>query len=222
MDKKITLAIETTIGGGSLALFRGDAAIASMTGSAHPSRAEDLLDNISKMFSDNKIQKKDLDMLAVSLGPGSYTGARIGMATAQGIKNGLNIKYCGATILEALASAISFDGKVLAAVTSGKNEICFQEFEKKGNEQMELSKPQLSSIEEFLNILERKKEENGFRAIFENNLFMTMQEHFTKSSDFYVRASENLSVYIGQYCINRYASDYASDNPKPLYLHSLK
>ncbi len=59
---------------------------------------------IQKLF-DNKTtyQLKDLDAISVSAGPGSYTGIRIGLATAKGLCYALNIPLIGINTLEALA-----------------------------------------------------------------------------------------------------------------------
>ena len=73
------LAIESAIAGGSLSLIRGDVELGNWIGRADVSRAEEILVNIDAMLTACGVSKHDLDLIAVSAGPGSFTGIRIGM-----------------------------------------------------------------------------------------------------------------------------------------------
>lgn len=107
-----------------------DFEIDSISGTTDISRAEDLLANIASMLGRNHIDKKSIDMIAVSNGPGSYTGIRIGLATAIGLQNALGIPCYGVSLLAAMANAHEVCGNIVAAVPMGRDEICWQVFEK--------------------------------------------------------------------------------------------
>ncbi|KKL06136.1 hypothetical protein LCGC14_2599040 [marine sediment metagenome] len=77
---------------------------ASLRKETHTSR---LMSAIDKMLKDASLTIKDLNGIAVSLGPGSFTGLRIGIATAKGLAQGLNIPVVGIPTLDGLAFNLS-------------------------------------------------------------------------------------------------------------------
>lgn len=68
--------------------------------------AERLMSLIDEALDSAGIRYQNLDAIAVSEGPGSYTGLRIGVSTAKGLAFGLNKPLIGINTLQALASAI--------------------------------------------------------------------------------------------------------------------
>jgi tRNA threonylcarbamoyl adenosine modification protein YeaZ len=125
----IILAIETAVLGGSLSLIRGDREIDHWIGSAGVSRSEDLLSSISDILGKNSIEKSGIASIAVSTGPGSYTGIRVGMATALGLGNALNISCKGIEVLRAMqVCKAAEDAESVSAIPIGRDEICWQVF----------------------------------------------------------------------------------------------
>ena len=120
-----TLAIETAIGGGSVSLLRSDRNdICTLEG---VSRAEDLLISIDRLLAECQTSLDELDTIAVSLGPGSFTGIRIGIATAIGLRMSLSAKCVGVSALEAINLSCP-DENIVAVVPLGRGHFAFQEF----------------------------------------------------------------------------------------------
>ena len=66
------------------------------------SRAVTLLEDVDALLRQAGMQTRDLDALAVGVGPGSFTGVRIGLATARGLALALDIPAAGVSTLDAL------------------------------------------------------------------------------------------------------------------------
>ncbi|MFN0138547.1 MAG: tRNA (adenosine(37)-N6)-threonylcarbamoyltransferase complex dimerization subunit type 1 TsaB [Pyrinomonadaceae bacterium] len=123
----ITLALESAIAGGSISLLDGEEEIARWVGSSDVSKAEELLANIDAIARDSGLTRRDFDRIAVSAGPGSFTGIRIGLATVLGLKTGLGVKMQSVSALEAIAAPAA-DKAVVVAVPMGRNSVCLQHF----------------------------------------------------------------------------------------------
>lgn len=125
----IILAIESAIRGGSICLIDGETVLGERYGNGDVSRAEDLLANIADLCESSGIAMSQFDTIAVSRGPGSYTGIRIGIATALGLFRALDCKCVGAEVLRSMASAaLEFEHRIIAAVPFGRHDAAWQEF----------------------------------------------------------------------------------------------
>jgi tRNA threonylcarbamoyladenosine biosynthesis protein TsaB len=68
------------------------------------SRAVTLLEDVDELLSAAKLNAGELDALAVGIGPGSFTGIRIGLATARALALALDLRVAGVSTLDALAA----------------------------------------------------------------------------------------------------------------------
>lgn len=79
------LAIETSSLVSSVALLHEDVLRAEFTTQARLTHSEQLMPHIEDMLQKASVSKNQIDAVAVSIGPGSFTGLRIGLATAKGL-----------------------------------------------------------------------------------------------------------------------------------------
>lgn len=131
ITNKSVLAIETSLGRCSVALSHGDD-ISFMESEKTGMQSELLFPMIQGILDKRSIKISDLDAIACTIGPGSFTGVRIGIAAARGIRHVFKgMKLLGISTLELLAYSVKGhigDTPVVVLIESRKGEFYMQKF----------------------------------------------------------------------------------------------
>jgi tRNA threonylcarbamoyladenosine biosynthesis protein TsaB len=117
------LALETATDVCSVALMADGQIIADLTLRRPRAHAESLVPMIKDALRYAGLATTVLDAIAVSMGPGSYTGLRIGVSTAKGLAMAVDAKLIGVPSLEALAAAAASrvaPGEVICALFNAR------------------------------------------------------------------------------------------------------
>ncbi|HLM03439.1 MAG TPA: tRNA (adenosine(37)-N6)-threonylcarbamoyltransferase complex dimerization subunit type 1 TsaB [Pyrinomonadaceae bacterium] len=125
---RIILAVETALHPGSVSILKDFEEIDFFVGKAEVSRSEDLLPIIAGLLERNRIHQKQIDLIGVSIGPGSFTGVRVGLATARGLALGIDCPCVGVSTLEILAASTEKRGKVRSVISGGRLKAIYQDF----------------------------------------------------------------------------------------------
>ncbi len=112
----LTLAIETATKVCSVALCRDGEIIAAYDVNTGMTHSEGLLPQLEQLLQRTGVSKKEIGLVAVSMGPGSFTGLRIGLATAEAMAYSWQCCLHGVDTLEGLAYNIPLEGVVLSPV----------------------------------------------------------------------------------------------------------
>lgn len=99
----VVLAIDTCCGPFSIIIRKDHQSLAHIVEIQENKQAELLVLTIEKALSKAEIGYEDLELIAVTNGPGSFTGIRAGLASVYAISSVLSIPCIGVTTLEALA-----------------------------------------------------------------------------------------------------------------------
>jgi len=102
----LNLAFDTATKQGRFALAAGDELLAYRPLNVAGSYADALLPIIEEMLAETGHRKDELTTIGVTVGPGSFTGVRIAVATAKGLAWGLGCRLVGVTSLAAMAGAL--------------------------------------------------------------------------------------------------------------------
>lgn len=97
------LAVETATAWQSVAILDGEAVLARSDEDAEGSHARRLVPAIDRILASSGLTLADLDGLAVSIGPGSFTGLRVGLATMLGFRAVTGLPLAAVPTLEAMA-----------------------------------------------------------------------------------------------------------------------
>ena len=124
------LSIDTTTKKASVAIFKDKKIILNEIDN-EITHSEKLLPLIDKTLKDSNSKLSDVDCLALTIGPGSFTGIRIGIATIKAIAKVINKKIFGITSLELLALGfINTSHKyILSTLDAKHNRVYFELYE---------------------------------------------------------------------------------------------
>lgn len=98
--------------------------------------AERLIGIVDEALATSDTEYRQLEAVAVNVGPGSFTGVRVGVSAARGFALALGIPAIGVSALEALAQEAILEGAtgpVLAAIDAHRGEVYIQCFDVSGN-----------------------------------------------------------------------------------------
>ncbi len=118
------LAIDTATNSGGAALCRNGEVIASLMVKAPLQYAETILHLVDFLLEQHQLKLEEMDCFAVTNGPGSFTGLRIGIATVKGFCQGLNKPAVGISTLESLAYRFCWaHSRVAPMIDARRNQI---------------------------------------------------------------------------------------------------
>lgn len=119
----VWLGIETTTATGGVALVKNGVLLAEECFPVRATHSEKVLPGIARLLEQAEVVSEEITGIAVSSGPGSYTGLRIGIATAQGLSAGWGIGAVSVETLRVLASSVTADCPVLSCIIARSNEV---------------------------------------------------------------------------------------------------
>jgi tRNA threonylcarbamoyl adenosine modification protein YeaZ len=122
-------AVDTSTALGSVALFDGDRLVAEDARRVSNAHGEALLPMIDALFVKVGWRPRDVTRWCVGVGPGSFTGVRIGVATVKGIVFGTKAEVVPVGSLEAMVALVSEQASlVVAAIDAIRGELYVQAF----------------------------------------------------------------------------------------------
>ena len=164
------LAIETATRSVGCALWGDDGPLASFELVAGQRHSEVLMPAVDELCMRAGVSKRDISGVVADVGPGLFTGLRVGLATALAIATGRGIPAAGVTSLEALAHGVRHRaGLVASVVDARRGEVFWSLYRSDGEELVELRAPSVAGPEqaaaEVAGALRREGAGRGERAV---------------------------------------------------------
>ncbi len=176
--------------------------------------SENLMPLIDELLKRNNITVKDINLLACSVGPGSFTGIRIGVASIKAIAEVLKIKVAGVTSLETLVKNVKDADTIVSLIDARNNQVYCGIFDRKCNKKEEYIADDINEV-----IKNLKKYDKitfvGSGAVLHKDLLKEELEN-VKFSDLNEQSAEN----VGKIGYKKYLENDLcdADSILPIYL----
>lgn len=123
----LTLVIDTSLAACCAGLFRNGESVIEAVDPMDRGHAERIGVLVAELFREVELTPRDLNHIGVTLGPGSFTGLRVGLAFAKGMASGLGLALKGAGTLEALNAHPDLVGRrPLSVIHGGRGNLYVQ------------------------------------------------------------------------------------------------
>lgn len=150
----ITLAFDSTAKIASVAVTDGEKLLSIYSVNNGLTQSELLLPMAEDALRELRLSFSDVELLAASVGPGSFTGVRIGTALVKGLAFGKNIPCASVSTLEALAENLSgINGIIVPAMDARRSQLYTAVFEYADGGLRRLTEDMAISISELADIL---------------------------------------------------------------------
>ena len=157
------LAIETATAVCSVAIVENGKTVAERSVEAHYVHSEKLMVLTDEVLTSLNLSPKTIDGIAVSIGPGSFTGLRIGLSTAKGLSYAVKKPLVAVSTLEALAEnavyqqIVQQNDCILAIIDARRNELYASAFTVEDKKLIEYIAVQALTVDELWNRLPRDR-----------------------------------------------------------------
>ena len=212
------LAIDTSTDYLSLALMRDGKIVGRFHRRSHMRHSSLLVPMIDKLLKKARLKVRDIDCFAISVGPGSFTGLRIGVTTVKGLAYSLNKPIVTVPTLDVIARNVKgFDGIVCPVLDARKNKVyaCFYRFD--GKNIKRISKHLLLPVKD---LMENTAQYD--KIIFLGDALQLLPNHSTPPGcgmvkDWHPRADVVARLGDGYFNAKKFTS---AEDLEPMYLYS--
>lgn len=146
-EKHKILAFDTSSERGSVALLEDGTLRAELRSNTAAGHSALLLEAVNFLLERTKWELNDLTLIAAGMGPGSFTGIRIGVATGIGLAQSLGIPFAGVSGLDVLAHRAAYlNGRIGVLLDARRSQFYFGEYKSKNGKFSRLGKPALIDV----------------------------------------------------------------------------
>ena len=113
------LAVDTSSANACIAILEDDKVLIELNNEDERTHSQKLMPMIDEAFKTVELSLDDIDLIVCGLGPGSFTGVRIGISTVKAFVDSKNINATGVSSLESLAYNLNQDGYICSLIDGG-------------------------------------------------------------------------------------------------------
>ncbi len=188
-----TLCIDTSSKICAVAILDNDKLVKKIELNNGLTHSESLMPIIKDIFEETNLTLNDINLLICDIGPGSFTGIRIGIATVKAFSDSFNIPIIGVSSLTSLAYNIKSEGLICSLIDCKNNNCYYSLYKLKDNTYTLLEAPTADSIENCIKLLNYKY--NDKKITFVGDGALIYREHILSDCN-------NSSIYFSDDEIN--------------------
>ncbi len=145
------LSVDSSANAASVAVTEDEKLICECVVNNKKTHSQTLLPMIDKALKDSECSLSDIDLIAVTNGPGSFTGLRIGVATVKGLCHGAKKPVVGISTLECMAYNLPYCEHIICPIMDARREQVYNGvYEWSGEELVQIKEPRAMALEELL------------------------------------------------------------------------
>ena len=154
------LGIDTSTMAANVAVLEDDKLICEYTINTKKTHSQKLMPMIENMLKLSDLDIKEIDAIAICVGPGSFTGLRIGMATAKAMAHVNNIPLIGVNSLEILGANMDLCNRNICSILDAqRNQVYMNKYILKDYKITELEEISIKPIDELLEEISSSNED---------------------------------------------------------------
>lgn len=216
------LAIDTTSTCSAIAITCGNlhtgTVLASVSLNTRVTHSRRLLSSIEWLMNQIEIEWQDLDGIGVNLGPGSFTGLRIGMATAKGLAMAADLPLLGLSSLDVLSKRVVSDKVICSCLDARKKEVYACLYKWQDNEHTQCADYTVLPMDRLLASIEEETIFVGDGALCYQDLITEHPLATIAPSPLHAVSAETLGLACADHLLNGKELDLASSGP--IYVRS--
>lgn len=183
--------------------------------------SQKLMPIVDKVFKEHNLTLKDMDLLACCVGPGSFTGIRIGIATMKAFADVTNIKTVSVTSLESLSYNIEEDGIIIPIIDCKNNNVYSAIFSRENNTYKQIGKNISDNIDNAIRLYKANVENKNITFVGDGSI-LYKDLLTSRLSNKLIFSNKNIqsSISLAKCAYDKYLEGLYGDsnNLSPLYL----
>ena len=183
--------------------------------------SQKLMPIVDKVFKEHNLTLKDMDLLACCVGPGSFTGIRIGIATMKAFADVTNIKTVSVTSLESLSYNIEEDGIIIPIIDCKNNNVYSAIFSKENNTYKQIGKNISDNIDNAISLYKANAENKNITFVGDGSiLYKDLLTSRLSNKLIFSNKNTQSSISLAKCAYVKYLEGLYGDsnNLSPLYL----
>lgn len=187
------IGLDTTSQSGSVSLIDKNKILGECLLNVGPRHSENVVSSLEWLLETLEIQKSEIDAVAVSIGPGSFTSVRVGVTIAKSLAYSMDIMIAGVSSLEALAMNVPDSGLNICSILDAKRSEVYSAIYRYSNNRLECIRDE--KVESVGTLLEHIKE----TTVFVGDGSIMYREELLKNGNS-VLVSDNFNIVRSSNC----------------------